>query len=294
MTDPESTMRVAYQGAEGSYSRLAAGRHFEHFRATGPAARFVGHATFRMVARAVEAGEADYGVLPIENTTAGSINEVYDLLARGPLWIVGEEFHEIDHCLVTLAPVPLESLQRVFSQAEAIAQCTDFLATLEGCQAVAYTDTAMSCARVKADGDPAQAAIASAEAAALHGLHVLRSGIANQRLNFTRFVIVARSPEPVAAGVPSKTSLVFAARHEEGALLRCLHALADQHLNLTKLESRPRPGTPWEYLFYVDFDGNVEEPRVTAALGALGERTSLLKLLGTYPSRPAPGGGGSG
>ena len=279
-------LRVVYQGTEGSYSRVAAGKHFASFDGD---IDFVGLATFKLAIDAVRNGDADYGVLPIENTTAGSINETYDLLARYDLHQIGEEVHKIEHCLLTVDNVPLSHVRRIFSQVQALAQCTDFLDSLDHCQAMSYTDTAMSCQKIRDDQDLSQAAIASEEAAHIYGLHVIKRNIANQKENFTRFAVVSPHPIQYDRRVLCKTSLVLATRHEQGALLQCMAVLARHQLNLTKLESRPRPGIPWEYLFYVDFEGNIVDPNVQSALLQLKAHTSYLKVLGSYPARNIQG-----
>ncbi len=281
-SEAEQPLVVAYQGTEGAYSHLAAQRHFG---ARGREAVYRGYESFQAMLEAVRAGSADYAVLPIENTTAGSINEAYDLLARMDLALVGEEIQKVDHCLVALDRVPLGQIRRVYSHPQALAQCSDFLSSLRDCQVEAFTDTAMAVKKVRDDQDLSEAAIASEEAARLYGLHVLKRGIANQKENYTRMVIVAAQPVAYDPRIACKTSLIFATRHEEGALLACLNTLAAHHLNLTKLESRPRPNTPWEYLFYVDFEGNVATSEVQEALRELARSTSFLKVLGSYPSR---------
>ncbi len=277
-----TTLRVGYQGSEGAYSHMAGLRHF------GAQVRDIayrGYDGFETMLEALVADEIDRAVLPLENSTSGSVTPNYDLLARMNVAIVGEEIQEVDHCLMALQDVPLSRIRRVFSHPVALSQCGRFLSTLGGCEVEAFTDTAMSARRVRADGDATQAAIASEEAARIHGLVILKRGVADNRENFTRMAIVARHPEPCDLRVAAKTSLVFATRHEEGALLRCLAVLAEHHLNLTKLESRPRPGTPWEYLFYADFQGNVADPAVTLAVRELQSRASFLKVLGSYASR---------
>jgi len=280
--DLKQSINVVYQGTEGSYSWLASTHFFASHKAD---ASFRGLDSFRHILEAVRDGTADYAVLPIENTTAGSINQAYDLLARMDLVIVGEEVQRVVHCLLAPEHVPLSQIRRVYSQAPALAQCTDFLASMHDCTAVSWTDTALSCEKVAADGDPVQAAIASAEAGEIYGLKVLKRDVANQRENHTRFVVVGTKALEFDPRIPCKTSVLFATRHEEGALLSALNVLAEHGLNLTKLESRPRPNTPWEYLFYVDFEGNVADERVRKGLTALAVHTSHLKLLGSYPSR---------
>ncbi|MEO1269621.1 MAG: prephenate dehydratase domain-containing protein [Myxococcota bacterium] len=279
---PHKTLRVVYQGTEGSYSRVASGKHFASYDG---AVQYTGLPTFQDVVDAVCAGDAEYAVLPVENTTAGSINETYDLLARHDLAQVGEEVHTIEHCVLAVDQVPLSHIRRIYSQVQALAQCTDFLGQLEHCQAISYTDTAMSCVKIRDDQDLSQAAIASEEAARLYGLHVIKRNIANQKENFTRFAVVGLKAVQYDRRIPCKTSLVLATRHEQGALLQCMAVLARHQLNLTKLESRPRPGVPWEYLFYVDFEGNLADPNVQSAMQQLKAHTSTLKTLGSYPAR---------
>ncbi|MEK6642480.1 MAG: bifunctional 3-deoxy-7-phosphoheptulonate synthase/chorismate mutase [Planctomycetota bacterium] len=274
---------VAYQGTEGAYSHVAANRHFgprglEHVA-------YKGHDSFAEMLEAVRDHVADYAVLPIENTTAGSINESYDLLARMNLAVVGEEIIRVDHCLLALEEVPLSRIRRIYSHPKALDQCTDFLRELKHCQIESFANTAMAAKKIRDDQDLSQAAIASEEAARLYGLTVIRRDVANQKENYTRFVIVASEPVKLDLRIPGKTSILFATRHEEGALVDCLNILAADKLNLTKLESRPRPGTPWEYLFYVDFEGNIADPKVADALRKLAAKTNFLKVLGSYPAR---------
>lgn len=278
----QAELVVAYQGTEGAYSHLAAQRHFS---ARPEEVRFVGYDSFKGILEAVRDGEAHYAVLPIENTTAGSINEAYDLLARMDLSLVGEEIQPVEHCLLALEPVPLSRIRRVFSHPQALAQCHDFLSTLRDCHVEAFTDTAMAARKIRDEQDMSQAAIASGFAAELYGLHVLKRGIANQRENFTRMVIVAAEQVTYDLRIACKTSLVLVTRHEKGALVSCMNVLASHGLNLTKLESRPRPHAPWEYLFYIDLEGNVADPNVAEALKALASMSSFLKVLGSYPAR---------
>lgn len=278
----ERDVVVGYQGAEGAFSHMAATRHFS---ARDGSVAFRGFETFREMLEAVAGGEIDYAMLPIENTTAGSINEAYDLLAASNLALVGEEVQKVDHCLLALEDVPLSHVRRIYSHPQALAQCSEFLRSLRHCHVESFADTAMAAARVREEQDLSQAAIASEEAARLNGLTVIRRDIANQKENYTRFVVVAAAPLRFDLRIPCKTSLIFATRHERGALLACLNVLAGHGLNLTKLESRPRPNAPWEYLFYVDFEGNLADPVVEQALRELAGRTSFLKLLGSYPAR---------
>ncbi len=276
---------VAFQGTEGAYGHQAA---LQHFGVTSRAVALKAYATFKDMLEAVLDGHADRGLLPIENTTAGSVYEAYDLLLRLNLSLVGEEIVDVRHCLLGIADVPLESLRRIHSHPQALAQCSEFLAGLTQCEGVSASNTALAARHVRDLHDPREAAIASGEAGAHFGLHVLRRDIANQPLNYTRFVVVAASPVDCDPRIAAKVSMVLATRHEHGALVRCLNIIADEGLNLTKLESRPRPGTPWEYVFYIDVEGHLTEPRVQAALAGLAARTLFLKVLGCYPARDLP------
>jgi chorismate mutase/prephenate dehydratase len=274
-------VRVAYQGADGAYSQIAAERHF-----AGVRSKLVthGHASFVGMLEAVSTGAADYGMLPVENTTAGSVNDAYDALTRTELCVVGEEVLRVEHCLLALADIEPSAIRRVYSHPQALAQCSVFLSGLKNCTVEAFTDTAMSVERVLKEGDASQAAIASERAGALHGLHVIARNIANQKQNFTRFMVVSRSPLRFDERIACKTSLIFSTRHERGALVRCLNVLADQGLNLTKLEARPRSGSPFEYLFYLDFEGNQESAAVQRALGQMQALASYWRVLGSYPA----------
>ena len=282
MGETNESLVVGYQGTEGAYSELAAKRHFAE---TGRSVRCVGYHSFKEMLQALKAGEVDYAVLPIENSIAGSINESYDLLAKMGLYLVGEEFQPIAHCLIGAADVPVSSIRRVYSHPVALAQCGAFLESLEDCHVEAFVDTAMAVEKVKEDGDPAQAAIASEQAAELHGLPILRRDIADHPENYTRMVIVAPEAAHYDQGVPCKTSLIFSTIHEQGALARCIAIFAERGLNLTKIESRPKPDTPFEYIFYMDFEGNIDREATQAALEDLEAVTTFMIVLGSYPTR---------
>jgi chorismate mutase/prephenate dehydratase len=281
----QEEITVAFQGTEGAYGHQAA---LQHFGVTSRAVALKAYPTFKEMLEAVLDGHADRGVLPIENTTAGSVYEAYDLLLRLNLSLVGEEIVDVRHCLLAVADVPLDSLRRIHSHPQALAQCSEFLAGLANCEGVSAANTALAARHIRDLKDPTEAAIASEEAGAHFGLQVLRRDIANQPVNYTRFVVVAASPIECDPRIAAKVSMVLATRHEHGALVRCLNIIADEGLNLTKLESRPRPGTPWEYVFYIDVEGHLSEPRIQAALAGLAARTVFLKVLGCYPSRELP------
>lgn len=283
--DAAQEIRVGFQGTEGAYGHQAA---LQHFAVAQRPVAFKAYATFRQMLEAVIEGSVDRAMLPIENTTAGSVYESYDLLLRFNLSLVGEEIVDVRHCLLGVADVPLESLRRIHSHPQALSQCSEFLATLRDCEGVSAANTALGAKHVKDLDDPREAAIASEEAGAHFGLHVLRRDIANQPVNYTRFVVVSASPAECDPRIAAKVSMVLSTRHEHGALVRCLNVIADEGLNVTKLESRPRPGTPWEYVFYLDVEGHIASPRTQAALAGLAERTTLLKVLGCYPARELP------
>ena len=287
LSDPErrgEKLSISYQGSAGAYSQIAGQRHF----AERPGElQFIGFPTFRETLQAVQEGRARYAILPVENSTAGSVNEAYDLLGRSSLSAVGEEVLRVEHCLVAIESVPMESIRRIVSHPQALAQCSEFIDSLPRCQAESYTDTAMAVERLVRERDLSQAAIASEEAARLHDLTVIRRGIANVAENYTRFLVIATDPLQCDPRIPCKTSLMLATRHEHGALATCLQVLADHDLNLTKLESRPRRRAPWEYLFYLDFEGNVSDDNVQSALTAVAAQTRFLKVLGSYPAYAA-------
>lgn len=273
-------VRVSYQGVQGAFSNQAAIRHFsERYKEV----ECIGYKTFDQAAEAVEEEAVDYAILPIENTTAGSINDTYDLLAHKNLHIVGEEVLHIVHCLMAPGKVKLENIRRILSHPQAIAQCSHFLSELPRCRVESYYDTAMAARKVRDDNDLSQAAIASAYAAELYDLHIVKKNIANQPENYTRFVIVSREPVSVDSQIQSKTSIVFATPHEKGALLRCLNALEKHDINMTKLESRPRPRKPWQYQFFLDVEGNSQDPKIQKGLRELESKSVFMKVLGSYP-----------
>lgn len=277
---PAKAVRVAFQGIEGAYSHLAARQHFG--RASGRVS-YLGCARFQDVLDAVEKGRAEAAVLPIENTTSGGINEAYDLLLHADASIVGEIKLRIDHCLLGLESARLEDLEKILCHPQTVLQCSEFLAKLPHCRIEYFTDTALSGKRIREDGDATQAAIASEEAARMLGLTVLQRGIANQRENYTRFLVAARKPIAVDPRIPCKTSIVMMTRNEPGALLETLLVFRDLGINLTKLESRPILENPWEEMFYLDFLGNLAEERTARAIDEVTKRARFIKVLGSYP-----------
>ncbi len=285
-------VRVAFQGVAHAFSDAAAQKYLAGRGLDGD---LTGYPTFRDAADALLAGQAELAVLPIENTTAGSINEVYALLREHDLFIVGEETWKVDHCLAAVADVPLSAVTQVLSHPQGHEQCAQFLRSMPQAALAPYFDTAGAMRAVAERRDPAAAAIGSPEAAAANRLVILRRNISDTEDNFTRFVVLARDAAPVDVRIPCKTSLILVTRHEEGALLRCLEVLSGSGHSMTKLESRPRPGRPWEYMFFVDFEGNVANPGTAAALDELRSAALYVKVLGSYPAKalrePARSGG---
>jgi chorismate mutase / prephenate dehydratase len=280
--DKSELKRVAFQGIEGAYSELAGKKYFAPYL---DHTFFAGVATLEQVVNAVEDGDAEYGLLPVENTSAGSSNEVYDLLSCAQLSIVGEEVLRIEHCLLAIDEVPLKQIRQIYSHPQALAECVKFVSKLPHCQPIPYTDSAMAVKKIRDDNDSSRAAIASEEAGKLYGLKVLRRNIEDQQNNYTRFLILAKKPATIDLRIPCKTSLIMATSHEEGSLLKALSLLHEYEINLTKLESRPIPGMPFQYLFYIDFEGNTASARVAEALEKLRSATTSLKVLGSYPAQ---------
>ncbi|MBD3850310.1 MAG: prephenate dehydratase [Acidobacteria bacterium] len=280
-------LRVAFQGIDGSYSQLAARKYFAA-RADGM--EFVGTRSFAEALAMAESGEVGYAFLPVENTTAGSINQTYDLLRQTALAIVGEEILHVRHRLLGLAGAKEEDLRRVLSHPQALAQCAQFLSSLDDVELVAFVDTAASAKKVSESEDLSQAAIASAEAGEMYGLTVIRESIADQEENWTRFVVISGLEIELDPRIPAKTSLVFTTPHREGALAHCLQLLAKHSVNLTKLESRPVPRRPWEYLFYADIEGSVVSDDAALAVAELRRECPYLRVLGSYPARTTAAG----
>ncbi len=278
-------IRVAIQGIEGSYSYLTAKKFFSDYE---DSIEFVGQERFEEVAKAVETGDADYALLPIENTTSGGINEVYDILLHTTLSIIGEEKYKIEHCLCGIENTPIEKIKTIYAHYQAAAQCSEFLAGLKNVKLQYFADTAMSVKKIHDEKNKYKAAIASKEAAEVFGVKILKRNIANQPDNFTRFLICARKPITIDKRVPSKTSLVMATAHTAGALVEGLMIFRKYNINLTKLESRPIIGNPWEEMFYLDFEGNMSDKKVQKALEEITPFTRFLKVLGSYPSKDLP------
>ena len=268
-------MRVAFQGELGAYSEAAV---LEHFGAdTTP----IPCEAFDDVFAAVTTGSSDYGMVPIENSLAGSIHRNYDLLLKNNLSVVGEHYLYVNHTLIGLPGARLEDIRRVISHPQALAQCEEYLHNLSGVKIESVYDTAGSVKMVKQMGDQTVAAIASRRAADLYGMQALADRIQDNPENLTRFLII--SPQPGEPGVDAKTSIVFSLRNAPGALFKAMSVFALRDIDLTKIESRPLTQKPFEYFFYIDFAGSILEPVAAKALAHLEEYALFLRVFGSYP-----------
>ncbi|MGH2636515.1 MAG: prephenate dehydratase [Actinomycetota bacterium] len=271
--------KVAYQGEPGAYSERAVLALF-------PEVEPLPCDTIRLTFSRVTSGEADFGVVPVENSQAGSVNETYDLLLRSSLVrITGEVVIRVDHALLAPPGTRLEGISRAYSHWQALAQCEEFL-TSHRIDPVPVHDTAGAARMVAERARADEAAIASVEAGTRLGLTVLAEHIQTYPDNFTKFAAIGTSD--AGLGTANKTSLVMAGDDRPGSLFRSLQPLADRGVNLTKLESRPRRGAPFEYVFYIDLDGSAEDANVAEALDEVRLHTSMLKVLGSYPASKGP------
>ncbi|MDE2291082.1 MAG: prephenate dehydratase [Elusimicrobia bacterium] len=274
-------MKVAFQGVRGAYSETALKAHF------GPAVEAAGFPFSEQVFEAVEAGRADAGFVPVENSIAGPVGVNMDLLLERDVYAVAEAYLRVEHCLLAPPGTRLESVSEVLSHPVALAQCRAFLEA-RGLKAVPEYDTAGAAELVARRREAGQAAIAGRDCAAAYGLDVLAEGIQTHADNFTRFLAFTR-PDAAPAGLKrEKTSLAFAAPHRPGALLHCLERFAAHGVNLTRLESRPVAENPFEYVFFVDFLGGSDAPEAAQALKELKTEARRLKVIGSYPRADVP------
>lgn len=269
---------IAFQGEPGAYGEEAVIRYF------GPEVNPLPKASFADVFAAVTSGEADGGLTPIENSQAGSINEVYDLLRNSGLHITGELCLPVNHRLLALPGQRLSDIRRVLSHPQALAQSDAFLRRL-GVEIVAAYDTAGSAKMIREQELRGVAAVASARAGEIYGLETLARDIQTIPDNFTRFVALARELGPLPTG-ESKTMLLLATEHTPGALYRVLGAFAERGVNLLKLESRPSREKPWEYVFYLDISGSPAEPAVAEAISVLAHLTVHTQVFGSFTRAP--------
>lgn len=266
--------RIVFQGTEGAYSQAAMQAYF------GKDCNSFHVRTFRDAMYAIEEGAADYAVLPIENSTAGAVAQMYDLLVEFENYIVGEIILPITHTLAGLPGTNLGDIRRVYSKAEALMQTSRFLDEHSDWQQISVANTAIAAQKILEDGDKSQAAVCSAYAARIHGLSVLKEGINDDVSNSTRFIVVTN--QKVFLKEARKISLCLELPHESGSLYHLLSHFIYNDLNMTKIESRPIEGRSWEYRFFIDFEGNLAEAGVKNAIRGLREESRSLKILGNY------------
>ena len=266
--------RVVFQGTDGAYSQAAMHKFFSkdvnsfHVQ------------TFRDAMEAIEEGSADFAVLPIENSSAGMVSEMYDLLEEFENYIVGEVILPINHYLVGTENTTLESIERVYSHPQALMQCSKFLNRHGSWQQIGAANTAVAAKKILNENDPTQAAICSEHAAEIYGLKILEEKINHNHNNSTRFIVVTN--QKIFLKKAQKISICFEVAHESGSLYHLLSHFIYNNLNMTKIESRPIEGKTWEYRFFVDFEGNMGDAAVKNAIRGLREESKSLKILGNY------------
>lgn len=277
--------RIAFQGMNGAYSQEAIHQYFGEEVETLPC-----HA-FKDLFTAVESKEAEFAILPVENAVAGSVNQSYELLAEYDLTVYAEVILRVRHTLMTLPETNPEDIHTVRSHPQALSQCQNYLRR-HGYTAEAHFDTAGSARDLAANPEPGVAVIASALAAKLYDLKIIDQGIEDFPFNFTRFFLL--SYQKPGRAQKNKTSIVFATPHVPGILYNIIGEFAKRNINLTKIESRPRLNKPWQYLFYLDFEGHSQDPKTEAALMGVLRQASFVKLLGSYQMADTPVDDGAG
>jgi len=266
--------RVVFQGAQGAYSELAMKRYF------GDQINSFHVETFRDAMSAIDEGSADFAVLPIENSTAGIVSEIYDLLVEFENYIVGEQIIRIEHCLLGLPGSRIEDIRRVYSHPQSLMQSARYLEQHSDWQQIGMKNNAFAAAKIVEDQDKTQAAIASAYAGEVYGLEVLKQGINHSDTNSTRFIIVTN--QKIFRKDAGKVSICFEVPHESGSLYHMLSHFIYNNLNMSKIESRPIEGRNWEYRFFIDFEGNLADSAVKNALRGLRDEARNMKILGNY------------
>ena len=267
-------VRVVFQGAEGAYSQMAMLKYF------GEDVNCFHVDTFRDAMCAIEEGSADYAVLPIENSTAGIVNEIYDLLVEFENYIVGEQIIKIEHCLMGLPGTSFEQIKTVYSHPQSLMQSARYLNAHDNWRQISMQNNAFAARKVSEDQDMTQAAIASEQAAKIYGLDILERGVNQSETNSTRFIIVTN--QKVFLKDAKKVSLCLELPHESGSLYHMLSHFIYNNLNMTKIESRPIEERNWEYRFFIDFEGNLADGAVKNALRGLREEARSMKILGNY------------
>ena len=269
----DDRVRVVFQGAEGAYSQAAMHQYF------GEEVNSFHVDTFRDACCAIEEGSADFAVLPIENSTAGIVNEIYDLLVEFENYIVGEQIIRIEHCLLGVPGTRMEDIRTVFSHPQSLMQSARFLAEHDWKQ-ISLPNNAFAARKVAQEGDCTQAAIASEYAGKVYGLEVLKKPVNQSETNSTRFIII--TTQKIFRKDAKKVSICFEIAHESGSLYHMLSHFIYNNLNMTKIESRPIEGRNWEYRFFVDFDGNLADSAVKNALRGLRDEAQNMRILGNY------------
>ena len=265
---------VAFQGERGAYSESAVYQFFGADTEVKPCK------DFKDVFESVKQQEVQAGVVPVENSIEGSVNQNYDLFFNYDLKVCGEVIVKVEHCLIVNPGTSLASVKAVYSHPQALAQCRSFLEKSKW-ELIPTYDTAGSVKLIKEKKLTDAAAIASERAAELYGMQILAKDIADNKENYTRFFVLSTEDSPVTG--KDKTSIIFSAKHEPGSLYHALGEFAKRNINLTRIESRPTKKTAWEYNFYLDFDGHKSEPRCAEALKALEQYATFVKILGSYP-----------
>jgi len=267
-------MRIGFQGEHGAFSEQGVFKHF------GPSVESVPSRSIREVFNLTEVGAIDAGVVPVENSIEGSVSETYDMLLTSSVKVVGEVAVRVVHCLIALPSSTLSEIKVIYSHPQALAQCRNFVAGLQAEPRIAY-DTAGSVKMIKDARLAGAGAIASEKAAEIYGLKVLRKGIEDYGRNFTRFLIISKNEGKKSR--ESKTSVIFSVPHVPGSLYGVLEVFARAKINLTKIESRPTRQRPWEYYFFVDFEGHHRDRQIAGAFAEMATKTVFLKVLGSYP-----------
>jgi len=273
----KAKVKVAYQGEPGAYSESAVYSYF------GSSADPLPCKTFSDVFRSVEMGRTEYGIVPIENSIEGSVNAVYDLFLKYDPKVCGEIILKITHCLIANPGTKLGDIKVIYSHPQALGQCRTYLESLD-CELISTYDTAGSVKMIKEKRLMDAGAIAGERAAKIYNMTILARDIADNPNNYTRFFILSQNDAPPTGN--DKTSVIFSTKHVPGALYEALGEFAKRRINLTKIESRPTKRRPWEYNFYLDFEGHRSEKRCAEALEGLRRKAVFVKVLGSYPKAP--------
>ena len=280
MASRSRAVRVAYQGERGAYNEEAVAAVF------GNEVELVPCLEFRDAFDAVDSGTATHAVLPVENSIEGTVAQVNDLLLEHDLTVTGEVIVPIDHCLIANPKARIETIRTVYSHPQALGQCRKFLARHAKWKTVPTYDTAGSVKLIKERGRKDEAAVASHRSAGIYSMEILAEGIQTDHENYTRFFVLEKHPRAIDRA--DKTSIAFVAKNVPGSLHACLGEFSRRGINLTKLESRPRRARPWNYVFFADFEGTMNDPNVRDAVGSLVTTAGFVKVFGSYRRASAP------